>query len=222
MTTVFITGGNRGIGLELAKAYHRAGATVLRGVRDPSAAKRDLGEVHRLDVADPGSVGGLARALAGRPIDILINNAGVIGPDRQSALDMDFDGFLDTLKINTLGPLRVSQALLSNLLSAASLPRIAIISSRMGSLSNAASDHMAYRASKAAVNKLGQGLATDLKPKGVAVAVIHPGWVRTDMGGSGADIDVAESAAGIKAVIEGLELETSGRFWNYDGRSLAW
>jgi len=223
MTTVVITGAGRGIGLALARSYVAAGATVIRTLRDPAAsAEPALGEVLPLEVADAGSVAALAEALADRPIDVLINNAGIIGPQGPSSLDTDFDGFLDTLKINTLGPLRVTQALLPNLRLSKHAPRVAIISSRMGSLSYAKSDDIAYRASKAAVNKIAQALATDLAPEGIAVASIHPGWVRTDMGGADADIDPVTSAEGVKAVIDGLSVANTGRFWNYDGTERAW
>ena len=117
--------------------------------------------------------------------------------------------------------MRVTQALLPNLRAAPSA-KVAILGSRMGSLSYAKSDQVAYRASKVAVHKVGQCLATDLEPLDIAVAVIHPGWVRTEMGGPGADISVAESAHGIKRVIDALTVRTTGRFWNYDGSTIAW
>jgi NAD(P)-dependent dehydrogenase (short-subunit alcohol dehydrogenase family) len=223
MTTVFITGANRGIGFELARKYADAGCRVVAAVRDAVRAKSVLGfaEVVELDVADNNSVAALRVRFADDTIDVLINNAGTIGPDDQSIAKMDFDGFLETLNINTLGPLRVTQALLPALQRSKSA-KIMTITSKMGSLSYAPSDHIAYRASKAAVNKVMQCVATDLKPKGIAVAVIHPGWVRTDMGGAGADIDVGTSAAGIVSVIEELSIATTGRFWNYDGSAIAW
>jgi NAD(P)-dependent dehydrogenase (short-subunit alcohol dehydrogenase family) len=117
--------------------------------------------------------------------------------------------------------LRVTQALLPAL-QRAKAAKIITITSKMGSLSYAPSDHIAYRASKAAVNKVMQCVATDLKPKGIAVAVVHPGWVRTDMGGASADIDVGTSAKGIVSVINNLSLATTGQFWNYDGSAIQW
>jgi NAD(P)-dependent dehydrogenase (short-subunit alcohol dehydrogenase family) len=213
MATILITGGNRGIGAALVKAYRAAGDDVI-------VAARSGGDV-ALDVTDDGSVASAAAALAGRPTDLLINNAGVIGPERQSSTAMDFAGFLATLDANTLGPLRVTQALLPNL-RAAEGAKVAIISSQMGSLASAQSDHVAYRASKAAVNKASQTLATDLAREGIAVASLHPGWVRTDMGGAGADIDPSESAAGIKAVLDRLTVATTGKFWAWNGRELPW
>ncbi|MCE7797288.1 SDR family oxidoreductase [Sphingobium sufflavum] len=221
MATVVITGANRGIGRELAQLYAAAGHDLLLGVRQPDGAPTLPGEILPLDVADDGSVTAFADALRDRTVDILINNAGVIGPDRQSTLDTDFAGFLHTLNVNTLGPLRVTQALLPALRRAGGA-KVAIISSFMGSLSYASSDRIAYRASKAAVNKVAQGLATDLSREGIAVASVHPGWVRTEMGGPAADIAPQESAAGIKAVIDRLSLATSGQFHNYDGAILDW
>ena len=120
-----------------------------------------------------------------------------------------------------LDPLAVSQALLPNL-RLSDHGKILTVSSGMGSMSTTKSDHVAYRSAKAAVNKVAQCLATDLAEEGIAVAALHPGWVRTDMGGPGADIAPEESAAGLKAVIDRLSPETTGRFWNYDGASLAW
>jgi NAD(P)-dependent dehydrogenase (short-subunit alcohol dehydrogenase family) len=145
----------------------------------------------------------------------------VIGPDRQSTTDMDFTGFIETLNVNTVGPLRVTQALLPAL-RRSKAARVAIISSRMGSLSYASSDRIAYRASKAAVNKVSQGLATDLAVDGITVAAFHPGWVRTEMGGANADIDVTESAEGIMRVIDDMKLRQTGHFWNYDGSTASW
>jgi NAD(P)-dependent dehydrogenase (short-subunit alcohol dehydrogenase family) len=224
MSTIFITGAGRGIGLALAQTYAAAGWRVLAGVRDPEGAtalKAVTGEIYPLDVADAASVAALGEALEGVAIDVLINNAGVLGPRPQSSLDVDLDAFMDVLAVNTVGPLRVTRALLPNL-RLAKAAKIAVISSRMGAMSGQGTTSVAYRTSKAGVNKIVQVLAADLKPEGIAVASLHPGWVRTDMGGSGADIEVSESVAGIKAVVDGLSVATTGRFWNYDGTPMAW
>jgi NAD(P)-dependent dehydrogenase (short-subunit alcohol dehydrogenase family) len=223
MKTIFITGANRGIGLELSRRYADAGWRVIAGVREVARAQPSLpfAECVEVDVAESASVAAMAAKYNKNTIDVLINNAGVIGPDAQSSSQMDFDGFLDTLNVNTLGPLRVTQALLPAL-KRAMHSKIITITSKMGSLSYAPSDHIAYRASKAAVNKVMQCLATDMRPEGIAVAVIHPGWVRTDMGGAGADIDVSKSAKGIMSVIEKLSISTTGQFWNYDGSAIQW
>ena len=223
MPTIFITGAGRGIGLELARVYSAAGYHVFASVRSVAQAKSLLSfaELIELEVTDPASVAALHKAMEKKTIDILINNAGIIGLDAQSTTEMDFDGFMKTLEVNTVAPLRIVQALLPAL-HRGTTPKLATISSMMGSLSYASSDRVAYRASKAAANKVIQCLATDFKPLGIAVDSLHPGWVRSDMGGSDADIDVKTSAAGVKAVMDKLSLATTGRFWNYDGSKLDW
>jgi NAD(P)-dependent dehydrogenase (short-subunit alcohol dehydrogenase family) len=223
MATVLITGANRGIGLELARQYAAAGDTVIRTMRGPDKAGAPVGEILPLDVTSDASAAGLAEMLKDRPVDLLINNAGVIGPDpaHQTSTDMDFAGFLDALNANVLGPLRVTQALLPNL-RAAKGAKVAVISSQMGQQTSKQSGFVAYRASKAAVNNVFRSLAIDLAGEGIAVAMLHPGWVRTDMGGVGADLDVSESAAGIRNVLAGLDVATTGRFTTWDGRQLDW
>jgi len=223
MATVLITGANRGIGLELARQYAAAGDTVIRAMRGQDKAGETVGESLPLDVTSDASAAALAEMLKGRPVDLLINNAGVIGPEpaRQTSTDMDFAGFLGALDVNVLGPLRVTQALLPNL-RAAKAAKVAVVSSQMGQLSSKQSGFVAYRASKAAVNKVFQCLAADLAGEGIAVAMLHPGWVRTDMGGAGADLDVSESASGIRKVLADLDVASTGRFKAWDGRTLDW
>ena len=221
MAVVVITGGNRGIGLALARLYTFAGYRVVLGIRSPDAAVGLPGTILPLDVRNDDSVAAFSEALSGQAIDILINNAGIIGPDRQSALSTDFRGFLETLNVNTLGPLRVTQALLPNLRKVDGA-KVAVLSSRMGSLSCTEADRIAYRASKAAVNKVAQCLATDLADYGIALAVLHPGWARTDMGGPSGKIAPEESARGIKAVMDSLTAIASGCFWNFDGSPVPW
>jgi NAD(P)-dependent dehydrogenase (short-subunit alcohol dehydrogenase family) len=226
MTTILITGVARGIGKALCVHALKRGWSVIGSVRDDESAtnlKAELGDSFQalvFDVTDAKAIANAAK-LVDEPIDILINNAGIFGPKRQSTLDMDFDGFAQMLAVNTLAPLMITQAFLPHLKRSAR-PRVLTISSQMGSMSYASSNAIAYRASKAAVNKVCQGLATDLKPMGIAVAVLHPGWVRTDMGGQGADIAPDESAAGILKVAEQLDVASTGRFLNYDGTQLAW
>ena len=226
MTTILITGAARGIGRALCEDALRRGWDVIGSVRDAETAKAleaELGSRFRalvFDVTDAAAIAKAADELDG-PIDILINNAGVIGPGRQSTLDMDFDGFAQTLAVNVLAPLRVAQAFLPYLKRSAK-PRLLTISSNMGSMSSTGSDHLAYRASKAAVNKVTQGLATDVQPSGIAVVSIHPGWVRTDTGGRGADIEAGESAKGILDIAARLDLAGTGKFLRYDGSEMAW
>jgi NAD(P)-dependent dehydrogenase (short-subunit alcohol dehydrogenase family) len=230
MATILITGANRGIGLALAEAFAGRGDRVIATVHRPDhleglaaamAHHPDLIEVHHLDVTDAASRAALAERLAGRPIDVLINNAGIIGPDRQTSLDMDFDGWLETLKVNTLAPLAVAQTFLANL-RLGEHPKILTVSSGMGSMAFTKSDHVAYRSSKAAVNKAMQCLATDLKGEGIAVAVCHPGWVKTDMGGSGADITPEMSATGLTRVVDRMSLSHSPEFLAWDGAAIPW
>jgi len=230
MPTILITGAGRGIGLALTRAALARGDTVLAGVRDPAsstglqALEAGAGErliLVPLDVTDAAGLQEARSLVGGRPIDVLVNNAGVIGPKRQDALDMDFEGFLDALDVNTLGPLRVAQAFLPNLRAAAGA-RIVTVTSQMGSLATPNTGSVAYRASKAAVNKAMQALSVELQPDGIAVCVVHPGWVRTDMGGAGADLTPEESAAGILRVIDALVMADTGSFRNWDGSTIPW
>jgi NAD(P)-dependent dehydrogenase (short-subunit alcohol dehydrogenase family) len=226
MTTILITGAARGIGRALCAEALRRGWSVVGSVRDTATAialDAEFGAQFQALVFDVTDAAAVAKAAASldRPVDILINNAGIIGPERQSTLDMDFDGFAQTLAVNVLAPLRIAQVFLPHL-KRGDRPRLMTISSGMGSMSYASSDHLAYRASKAAVNKVTQGLAADLQRFGIAVAAIHPGWVRTDMGGRAADIEAAESARGILDIAERLDLAGTGKFLRYDGSEMAW
>ena len=202
------------------------GWTVIGPVRraKDSGLLHDLaGEAFRSMVFDVGEGSAIkaAAALVTGPVDILLNCSGIIGPARQSVLDMDFDGFADTLAVNTVGPLRVIHAFLPHLRRSAH-GRIPTLSSWMGSTAHPKSDRIAYRASKAAVNKLMQDLATDLQQEGIAVAAVHSGWVRTDMGGAHAAVLVEDSAAGFLTLSDRLTLDNSVQFWNFDGSQLAW
>jgi NAD(P)-dependent dehydrogenase (short-subunit alcohol dehydrogenase family) len=222
--TYLVTGIGRGIGQELARVLLHRGDRVVGTLRDPTricAEWEDFitsGQLKllALDVRDEAAIAEAARQLD-EPVDVLVNNAGLIGPRRQSTLDMDFEGFLEVLKVNTLGPLRITQAFLSHLQRAKGGARVVTVSSRMGSMSYAKSDRIAYRASKAAVNKVMQGLATDLRADGVIAVSVHPGWVQTDMGGSDADITAQESAAGLVKLIDRLTLEDTGGFFDWTG-----
>jgi NAD(P)-dependent dehydrogenase (short-subunit alcohol dehydrogenase family) len=228
MSTVLITGANRGIGLELAKIYAARGDTVLACCRTPDGAQ-SLNEVEgdvevlKLDVASADSVAALAASLGDKPIDLLINNAGIMGPpvEQQSVLQMDFDGWAETLEVNTLAPVRVMQALMKNL-QAGDDAKLVTITSQMGALSLDMPFAYAYCTSKAALNKFMKMAAPELGKKGINVCVIHPGWVQTDMGGAGADITPAESAAGIVKTIDGLNADTNGSFWKWDGEVHDW
>ena len=230
MSNVLITGANRGIGLELARCYAGNGDTVFACCRSPEEASDLIAlknehdnnvQIFPLDVTDPDSISGLKAILDEMPIDILINNAGIIGPENQSTWNMDFDGFIETLNINTLSPLRILQAFLDNL-KASTSPKAITISSRMGSFTSTNTNQIAYRASKAAVNRVMFAAAADLKKDGITVAVMHPGWVRTDMGGPGADISPTQSGAGLFKVIENLQIYNSGGYFDWDGSDIKW
>lgn len=230
MTRILITGANRGIGLELVRERLKRGDHVTACARDPdeAGALRGLQAEHpqrltiqKLDVENAVSLFELCNAIGEAPLDVLVNNAGIIGPQRQSTLDMDYEGWAETLAINTMGPLRVTQALLPNLRRGENA-RVLIVSSQMGSMASAHSDRLAYRTSKAAVNKVAQALATDFAPMGIAVAAVHPGWVRTQMGGSGAPLAPVESARGLSGLIDTLDRSRTGRFFNVDGTELRW
>jgi NAD(P)-dependent dehydrogenase (short-subunit alcohol dehydrogenase family) len=213
--TVLITGANRGIGAGLAAAYRARNEAVIAAARAGAEAGCDVA----LDVTDPASVAAMAEGLRGRAVDLLVCNAGVY-IDKGERIEDGFapDLWAATFAVNVTGVFLTVQALLPNL-SAAAAPKIAIVSSQMGSSERATGGSYAYRASKAAATNLGRNLARDLAPRGIAVGIYHPGWVRTDMGGSGAEIDQGESVAGLLARFEALSLGTTGEFLTWDGRA---
>lgn len=227
MAVALITGANRGIGLALVKAFAGRRDTVIAAVRrtsdrrelDAFAARSKWVQAIEMDVSDPADIARARRKLEAEPIDILINNAGVSGPDRQGAVDMDFDGLVETLTVNSIGPLRVANAFLPNIKAARG--KIITLSSQMGA-NSASSDSLAYRVSKVALNRLMRGLATELKPQGVPVLLVHPGWVKTEMGGDGAQLSPEDSAAGLLKLIDKLDLASTGRFLAWNGKELAW
>jgi NAD(P)-dependent dehydrogenase (short-subunit alcohol dehydrogenase family) len=230
MTTVLITGANKGIGLELTRQLAARGDDVIACCRNPDAAD-DLNAlaneasvtVHGVQVGDADSVAALKQAIGDQPIDVLINNAGAAGPapEQQSALQMDFDGWMDTFAINTMAPMRMVQTFHENLKSGNN-PKAVTITSQMGALDLNMPVMYAYCSSKAAVNKIMRMMSAELANDGVAVTLIHPGWVKTDMGGPGADITAEESAAGIISVIDNASLETTGSFYKWNGEAHAW
>ncbi|WP_428240073.1 SDR family oxidoreductase [Gynuella sp.] len=230
METVFITGIGRGIGYRLAEDFVHLGYNVIGTVRDDASRERvselaaKLGakiEVYVLELTNRHSIDELASALTGRCIDILINSAGIIGGDHQTHDDLNFDDWEKTFQVNVVAPMRIALALLPNL-SMSKNAKIVSISSKMGALAGKSAGSIAYRSSKAALNKSMQCLALELKPKNIGVYLMHPGWVRTDMGGEGADISVEESSAGLVKVITAFSMQHTGRFWQYDGQELDW
>ena len=222
--TVLITGANRGIGLELTRQYTAAGWQAIGTARKPENAEalRALNaHVLQLDVTDQQSVDRMANDLANVPIDLLINNAGIL-PLMHSISDVDFDDVNRAMAVNTIGPMRVTRALLSNLRSG-DAKMVVNITSQLGSIANnSGGGFYGYRESKAALNMFTRSLANELRGDGFICVVVHPGWVQTDMGGANATLTVGESAQGIRSVIEKLSPEDSGTFWNYDGEPLPW
>lgn len=228
--TWMITGANRGIGLAIATELLRRGDHVIAAVRDPRAkalvefVTRHPGQLTplELDVTSDASVAAAKDALAGRAIDVLLNNAGVYGPrDRQSGLDLDFDAWREVFDVNVYAPLRVAQAFLPNV-EAGKGRKIATISSRMGSIGANPGNALIYRSSKAAVNMAMVVFGNAVRAKDVAVLLFHPGWVQTDMGGGGADITPAESAAGLIRTIDASGMAETNSFRDYKGEKIAW
>lgn len=216
---ILITGGGRGFGRALCASALAAGwrvSTTLRmGEALPGVA------AHRLDLRDHASLPRLAQAVG--PLDVLINNAGMIGPAARAGDPVDPAAFLEVFATNTLAPLAVTQALMPNLRAAPSgRGRVISVSSQMSWMGYAKSDHIAYRASKAALNKVMQGLATDLAPMGIVAVAVDPGWMRTDMGGPEADHDPAVVAAILIALAARLDQQDSGAFLRPDGSRRDW
>jgi NAD(P)-dependent dehydrogenase (short-subunit alcohol dehydrogenase family) len=227
---VLVTGASRGLGLEFVKQYAEDGATVFACCRDPGKSKplRRISDeaggkvsLHGLDVADAQSVARLAQSFGDAPIDLLINNAGIYGPQKQSADDMDFDGWAETFAVNTLAPLRVAQAFHRNL-KTGSGKKLVTITSGMGSTAYHSGDYFAYRSSKAGVNNVMHGLSQAWKADDIITIVIHPGWVKTDMGGPNAALEPHESITGMRKVIAKLTAADSGKFLDYAGKELPW
>ena len=227
MPSVLITGANRGLGLEFTRQYAADGWRVFAACRDPAGA-RDLAAVEgdvsaeTLDVDDGPQVAALANKLSGQPIDVLINNAGIYGPKDVTRDTVDYDAWGQVFRTNAMSPLAVSAAFAANVAQGGQ-KKIITLSSIMGSIAeNDSSGDFIYRSSKAAVNAVMKSLAGDLKSEGITVVVLHPGWVRTDMGGPDASIEAPESVTGMRAVIAGLKESDSGRFLNYDGTEIPW
>jgi len=224
MSTILITGANRGIGLELARAYAADGWDVIGTCRKPDAATelKAVGgvEILSLDVTDAASVAVLAKQLGGRKIDLLLNNAGV-NYRSETLAEIDYDLWAKTMDANVFGPMRVCNALKDNVL-ASDRKQMAFISSKMGSIAECGGGFYMYRSSKTALNMAVKCLSLEFAAKGLTAVMFHPGHVRTDMGGPSAPVLPTESATGIKTVLDGLAPSDNGRFFNYDGTELPW
>ncbi|PKG39169.1 SDR family oxidoreductase [Psychromonas sp. Urea-02u-13] len=228
METVVITGANRGIGLALTKKFLLLDKHVIATCRDINNAEQLTAlsthgklTISALEVTSEASVSTFCEQLIGVKIDILINNAGTFGGNKQNTKEMDYTSWLETFSVNTLAPFRLSTALKTNLL-LSDHPRIVSISSLMASLVGKGQGSYAYRSSKAALNKVMQVMALEYKAENIIVCPVHPGWVKTDMGGSEADISVEQSRTCLVKLINNLTLEQSGRFWQWDGQELDW
>lgn len=225
---VLITGANRGIGLEFARQYAEAGWKVIACCRDLKQAA-DLQELadtypdikaYPLDVADFAAIEALAENLKGVKIDVLINNAGVY--PHSDLNHADPEQWLHAFKVNSMAPFKMAAAFTPHI-AASRLKKLVTLSSKMGSLDdNTSGGSYIYRTSKVAANMVMKSLAIDLQAFGISVAVLHPGWVQTEMGGPGALIDTRASVSGLRKVIEHLNLDNTGRFIAYDGKVINW
>ena len=227
-STVLITGANRGIGLKFAEEYSKLGWHVIATCRNPSHANKlnqlakDFGsiEIYPLEVSNSDQIHELADALKNKPIDVLINNAGI---HRSCTLgSIDKQAWLESFTINSIAPYEITIHLLDNILQG-SLKKVISITSKMGSIDdNTSGGSYIYRSSKTALNSIMRSLEHDLGHHGIATLTLHPGWVKTDMGGMGAWINVDESVAGMIKQIEKLNLSNAGRYVDYAGKKINW
>jgi NAD(P)-dependent dehydrogenase (short-subunit alcohol dehydrogenase family) len=232
MPSVLITGANRGLGLEFARQYNADGWRVFACCRRPdeadglleTARDSDGGlSVHQLDVSESSSISLLARELGGEEIDILLNNAGIYGDeDHDDFGKIDYDSWAKTFSVNVMGAMRMAEAFVDDVASS-ERKILAFISSLMGSIAdNGSGGSYMYRSSKAALNAMAKSLSIDLKDRGLTVVILHPGWVKTDMGGKNAPTLAPESVEGMRNVLEELKSEDSGKFLSYQGAELPW
>jgi NAD(P)-dependent dehydrogenase (short-subunit alcohol dehydrogenase family) len=238
MPTVLLTGASRGIGLEFALQYAGDGWKVHACCRNPAAAQELAGiaeaasgrvQIHRLDVADFHAIDELADSLDSTAIDVLINNAGTFGrfPFALSSAEQafgrsDYHDWADVYRVNVFAPMKMAEAFVDHVASSEQ-KKLVTVSSIMGSIgANSYGGYYVYRSSKTAVNSLMKCLAIDLASRGISVLPLHPGWVRTDMGGADADVDVETSVSGLREVIAGVTMSDSGRFLDYLGAEIPW
>ncbi len=230
MATVLITGTNRGLGLEFVQQYLQRGDRVIATCRSPDASQalQDLAagndklEVLALEVSDENSMAAFAQTIKDEAIDIFINNAGVYGPRDASFGNVGASDWEEVLKINSIAPILLTQLIIGSLRQGSD-KKLVYITSKMGSIDdNQGGGSYIYRSSKTALNSAVKSLAVDLASDGFSVAVVHPGWVRTDMGGPNGLIDAPESVSGMIAVIDKLDAGSNGQFFNYDGSVIPW
>ncbi|HEY1632634.1 MAG TPA: SDR family oxidoreductase [Rhizomicrobium sp.] len=226
MTTILVTGANRGIGLEFVRQYAAEGADIIACCREPGKAaelKAVKGKLRAkaLDVGDGASVAALAADLKGEAIDILINNAGVGGPRGAEPNTLDVDKWLGVFRTNSVAPVLVAFGLRDNLLKGQG-KKLVTITSILGSTAENSGGLQPYRASKAAVNNLMHGLSKDWAADGILVGIFHPGWVQTDMGGQSAPVKPADSVKGLRARIAELDKARSGTYRDFQNKELPW
>ena len=231
MNTVLITGASRGIGLEFCKQYAKQGWKVIACCRHPEQAieltslsvENSNVTIFTIDVLDRNCIDVLANELIELTIDLIIANAGVYGDSREHTFgNLNYDDWINTLETNVLGVVKVAEAFMPNL-KRSSKPHIAVLSSQMGSIEdNSSGGSILYRSSKAALNATMKSLSIDLQTEGIGVLIFHPGWVKTDMGGSNALINAETSVTGMIKQISNFKMADTGHFIKYDGRSLPW
>jgi len=231
MKKILVTGANRGLGLGLVKKFLKNNEKVFCTTRNISKSKElkllkekytNSLEICELDLLDKDSPSILSNFLQNEPIDLFINNAGVIGDSAQHFKSVSLEPWLKVLKVNLISPLLITQSIIKNI-EKSSEKKIYILSSKVGSIEDNKSGGMyVYRSSKTALNQIAKSLSIDLKPLGVSVISLHPGWVRTEMGGPNALISVEESVNGMFRVISSTDISNSGQFLNYDGKELPW
>jgi NAD(P)-dependent dehydrogenase (short-subunit alcohol dehydrogenase family) len=229
--TVLVTGANRGLGLEFVRQYAEDGWRVLAACRAPDAAKelQELASRHperirilAIDVLNAAGVKKAAASLRDEPIDLLLNNAGVGSPRGQKIGSLDYAAWAGVLDANVLGPARMVEAFVESVAKGRD-KRIVTVTSLMGSIAdNSSGGSYAYRSSKAAVNAAMKSFSIDLAPRGITCVLVHPGWVRTDMGGAGGKLSPEESVRSLRALIALLKPKDSGKFFNVDGKELPW
>ncbi len=230
MSSILITGTNRGIGLELARCFAQDDWRVFACCRSPEqtdelhalAAKNNKISIHRLEVTDRAQIAELAEVLKAETIDILFNNAGIFGPKKQGFGETDRNGWLETFHVNCIAPMMISEAFVE-MVARSRLRILAVMGSVMGSIAeNSSGNHYAYRTSKAAVHMVIKGLSLDLADRGIITVALHPGWVRTRMGGPNAPLGADVSAQGVKKVLLGLSVEDSGCLIDSLGDKRVW
>lgn len=227
---ILITGSNRGIGLELVNQYAAAGWRVFACARAPQSAVElnKLAQsfsnvsVHTLDVTNSEQIQSLVKELKNQPLDILFNNAGIYGPGNAGFGNTDEAAWLECFRINTISPMKICEAFVDNV-AMSQHKLMAAMSSKMGSMAdNGSGGSYIYRSSKAALNAVMKSVSIDLQSKHIKVAILHPGWVQTDMGGSNAEITVDECVSHLRKNLDNVTAENSGSFFEIDGSVIPW